>query len=146
MTRKFTPQLEPIGFTHLLQFNSCQNFSKTLIQNNIPSSRRTPGPRLSTVTQAESLGPDFRRDDGRNNEINAMIVAKMAAKMCASDSQLERVIHSAAGLAPSPAPRLPAPGYRPPGSGRSVLPGDLFPPTPPLPRLRRRHPRSSPAL
>ena len=29
----------------------------------LPSSRRTPGPRLSTGTQAESLGPDFRRDD-----------------------------------------------------------------------------------
>jgi hypothetical protein len=29
----------------------------------ILSSRRTPGPRPSTGTQAESLGPDFRRDD-----------------------------------------------------------------------------------
>jgi methylmalonyl-CoA mutase len=28
-----------------------------------PSSRREPGPRLSTGTQAESLGPGFRRDD-----------------------------------------------------------------------------------
>ena len=28
-----------------------------------PSSRRKPGPRLSTGTQAESLGPGFRRDD-----------------------------------------------------------------------------------
>ena len=27
------------------------------------SSRRTPGPRLSTSTEAESLGPVFRRDD-----------------------------------------------------------------------------------
>jgi simple sugar transport system ATP-binding protein len=33
-----------------------------------PSSRRTPGPRLSTSTQAESLGPNFHRDDGRKNE------------------------------------------------------------------------------
>ena len=30
----------------------------------LPSSRRTPGPRLSASTHAESLGPDFRRDDG----------------------------------------------------------------------------------
>jgi hypothetical protein len=29
----------------------------------LPSSRRTPGPRLSTRTHAESLGPDLRRDD-----------------------------------------------------------------------------------
>ena len=28
-----------------------------------PSSRRKPGPRLSTGTHAENLGPDFRRDD-----------------------------------------------------------------------------------
>ncbi len=34
-----------------------------LISFFFPSSRRTPGPRLSTSTHAESLGPDFRRDD-----------------------------------------------------------------------------------
>jgi hypothetical protein len=27
-----------------------------------------------------------RRDDGRKNEFNALIIAKMAAKMCESDS------------------------------------------------------------
>ena len=30
----------------------------------LSSSRRKPGPRLSTRTHAESLGPDFRRGDG----------------------------------------------------------------------------------
>ena len=32
------------------------------------SSRRKPGPRLSTNTHAESLGPDFHRDDGSKKE------------------------------------------------------------------------------
>ena len=45
-----------------------------------PSSRRTPGPRLATSEHAESLDPDFRRDDGRKNEFNALIIAKMATK------------------------------------------------------------------
>ena len=39
--------------------------------------------RLKNICAYDS---DVRRDDGRENEFNALIAAKMAAKICESDS------------------------------------------------------------
>jgi hypothetical protein len=36
------------------------------------------------------MGPGFRRDDGRENEFNALIAAMIAAKICESDSDFHR--------------------------------------------------------
>jgi hypothetical protein len=38
------------------------------------------------VNAANFRHPGIRRDDGRENEFNALIAAKMAAKICESDS------------------------------------------------------------
>jgi hypothetical protein len=38
----------------------------------------------------ESLGPGVRRDDGRENEFSALIIAEMAMKICRSDSGVRR--------------------------------------------------------
>jgi hypothetical protein len=53
---------KPLSDSHI--FVAIVAFINALNSFFFPSSRRTPGPRLATSERAESLGPDFRRDDG----------------------------------------------------------------------------------
>ena len=79
LSSRRTPLLYAHIFCHSIH---AKTYCKLIIQKNNPSSRRKSGPRLSACSLVASLGPGVRRDDGRKNEFNALIIAKM----CESDS------------------------------------------------------------
>jgi hypothetical protein len=84
------------------------------------SSRRTSGPKLSECVLVDSLGPGFRRDDGRKNEFNTLIAATTATKICESDSvSRERTTTTATPMLTTPSAYLHSSRFQlPPFSNR----------------------------
>jgi len=95
----------PLSYAHIFRHSiHAKTYCKFIIPNNNPSSQRPgyaeaklqlrqgekSGPRLSACLLVASLGPGIRRDDGKKNEFSTLIIAKMAAKMCESNSDVRR--------------------------------------------------------